>query len=91
MLRFDSVSQFIAVIGCTLYWFNPAVWLCARAMRAEAEAAADDAVIRLGVKPSTYARELLRITAELGRRRQPYSSIGVPVMKQSKIESRELL
>ena len=88
VLRFDSVSQFIAVIGCTLYWFNPAVWLCARAMRAEAEAAADDAVIRLGVKPSTYARELLRITAELGRRRQPYSSIGVPVMKQSKIESR---
>jgi len=86
--RFDSVSQFIAVVSCALYWFNPTVWLCARAMRAEAEIAADDTVIRMGVKPSDYARELLQIAADLGHRRQPFSTIGVPVMKQSKIESR---
>jgi beta-lactamase regulating signal transducer with metallopeptidase domain len=86
--RFDSVSQLIALAASALYWFNPLVWLCARAMRAEAESAADDTVIRMGIKPSVYASELLRIAAELGQRRQPYSHIGVSVMKQSKIESR---
>ena len=86
--RFDSVSQLIALIVCALYWFNPLVWLCARAMRAEAESAADDTVIRMGIRPSDYASELLRIAAELGQRRQPFSPIGVSVMKQSKIESR---
>ena len=86
--RFDSLSQLIAVAASALYWFNPAVWLCARAMRAEAEAAADDTVLRMGIKPSDYARELLRMAAELGHRQQPFSHIGVPVMKQSKIESR---
>ena len=86
--RFDSVTQFISVVTCAFYWFNPVVWLCARAMRAEAETAADDTVLRHGVKPSVYAGELIRIAAELGHRRQPFSPIGVPVMKQSKIESR---
>ncbi len=86
--RFDSMSQLIAFAASALYWFNPLVWLCARAMRAEAETAADDTVLRLGIKPSDYAQELLRIAAELGQRRQPLTNIGVPVMKQSKIESR---
>lgn len=86
--RFDSVSQLIALVVSALYWFNPLVWLCARAMRAEAESAADDTVIRMGIRPSDYASELLRIAAELGQRRQPFSPIGVSVMKQSKIESR---
>jgi len=86
--RFDSVSQLIALAASALYWFNPLVWLCARAMRAEAESAADDTVIRMGIRPSDYASELLRIAAELGQRRQPFSPIGVSVMKQSKIESR---
>jgi len=86
--RFDYVSQLTAVAASTLYWFNPIVWLCARAMRAEAETAADDTVIRMGIKPSDYAQELLRIAAGLGSRRQPFTNIGVPVMKKSKIESR---
>jgi beta-lactamase regulating signal transducer with metallopeptidase domain len=86
--RFDCASQLLAIVSSALYWFNPAVWLCARAMRAEAEAAADDTVIRLGVKPSDYARELLRIAADVGHRRQLFTNIGVPVMKQPKIESR---
>ncbi len=86
--RLDSLSQLISVAACALYWFNPAVWLGARALRAEAEQAADDTVIRVGIKPSDYARELLRMATDLGHRRQPLSNIGVPVMKQSKIEAR---
>jgi hypothetical protein len=86
--RLDYVSQLISVAVSALYWFNPLVWLCARAMRAEAEAAADDTVIRSGVKPSDYAQELLRIAADLGSLQKPFAPIGVPVMRHSKIESR---
>lgn len=88
--RCDSLSQLLALCVCSLYWFHPAVWLCARAMRADAEAAADDAVLRSGLKPSTYAAELLRLAAQLGLRRQPYSGIGVSITKHSKIEARIL-
>jgi beta-lactamase regulating signal transducer with metallopeptidase domain len=86
--RWDSASQLLTAVVCALHWFNPIVWLGARAMRAEAESAADDVVLASGIKPSAYAGELLRIAAELGRRRQPFASVGVSVMKQAKIESR---
>ncbi|AIE84315.1 M56 family metallopeptidase [Fimbriimonas ginsengisoli] len=86
--RRDCASQLVAVATCALYWFNPVVWLCARAMRAEAEGAADDAVLRSGVTPSVYAEALLGIAAALGRRRQPFAAVGVPIMKRSKIERR---
>ena len=88
--RNDSLSQMFALAVCAIYWFNPLVWLAARAMRAEAEKAADDRVIMTGVKPSDYAAELLRIASEFGRERQPLTNIGVSIMKQSKIESRIL-
>lgn len=86
--RFDFASQLLAELACALYWFNPLVWLGARAMREGAEAAADEAVVRSGVKPSVYAAELLQIAAALGNRRQTLSRIGVSAMTQPKIESR---
>ncbi|HWD41337.1 MAG TPA: M56 family metallopeptidase [Fimbriimonas sp.] len=86
--RLDCLSQLISIFACAFYWFNPVVWACARAMRAEAETAADDAVLRSGVRPTDYAAELLSLAAELGRRRQPLTSIGVSVMKRSGIEKR---
>jgi hypothetical protein len=86
--RWDCASQLMTAAVCALYWFNPLVWLGARAMRAEAELATDDMVLRSGVKPSAYAGELLRLAAELGRQRQPFEVVGVSIMKHSKIESR---
>jgi beta-lactamase regulating signal transducer with metallopeptidase domain len=86
--RYDSLSQLLAFAGCALYWFNPAVWLCSRAMRAEAEVAADDAVLLAGVRPSIYAAELLRFASELGERSQHFRYMGIFFMKQPKIEKR---
>ncbi len=88
--RHDSFTQFVALAVCALYWFNPLVWLAARAMRLEAEKAADDRVILAGVRPTDYAAELLRIASEFGAGlpRQPMTHIGVSIMKQPKIESR---
>ena len=62
--RRDGLSQMLARIACALYWPNPFVWLGARALRREAEIAADDAVIASGVTPSDYAGELLRLAKE---------------------------
>ena len=88
--RYDSVSQALAFIVCALHWFHPAVWRAARALRAEAEVAADDIVLLSGVKPSSYASQLLYFAAHLGQKRQPFAVIGVSLMKQSKIETRIL-
>lgn len=84
--RADSLTQLLSRLACAFYWFNPFVWLGARALRAEAEASADDAVLRCGVPPSDYAEGLVSIAASL--RRPAFASLGVPIMKQSKIEAR---
>jgi beta-lactamase regulating signal transducer with metallopeptidase domain len=86
--RYDSLSQLLAFAGCALYWFNPAVWLCSRAMRAEAEVAADDAVLHAGIRPSFYAAELLRFASELGQHSQQFRYMGISFMRQPKIEKR---
>lgn len=86
--RADSLTQRLAMLACGLHWFNPAVWLAARALRADAEIAADDTVLRSGLKPSDYAAELLRIAAELGNLRQPAFTSGVSIMNHKRIENR---
>lgn len=67
--RRDSLVQALAVIACAFYWPNPLVWGAARALRREAELAADDAVIASGVLPSHYAGQLLELAAEWRERR----------------------
>ncbi len=67
--RRDGLAQAMAVIACALYWPNPLIWAAARALRREAELAADDTVIAAGVKPSDYAGQLLELAAEWRERR----------------------
>jgi len=62
--RHDSLAQMLSLFVCALYWPNPLVWMGARAMRREAEMAADDSVIVAGIKPSAYAGELLQLASE---------------------------
>ena len=62
--RRDGFSQMLASLACALYWPNPLVWLGARALKREAEIAADDAVIASGMAPSDYAGELLGMAKE---------------------------
>jgi beta-lactamase regulating signal transducer with metallopeptidase domain len=66
--RHDGLTQLLSLAACALYWPNPFVWLAARALRREAEMAADDAVIVSGMTPSDYAGELLQVAAEFRTR-----------------------
>ncbi len=86
--RFDFFSQMAAEAVCAAYWFHPMVWLGARAMRSDAELAADEAVLRSGLKPSEYAFELLKLANQIGRKTPAFAPIGTPAMNNSKIETR---
>jgi beta-lactamase regulating signal transducer with metallopeptidase domain len=59
--RRDAISQALALICCALYWPHPLAWLETKALRADAEKAADDAVILSGVRQSDYAALLLGV------------------------------
>lgn len=86
--RRDAAIQLAGMAACALYWFHPGVWLAAKAVRAEAEAATDDAVLRRGVKPSAYANTLLEVAAEISRHPRLATTTGVAFMNRSKIEAR---
>jgi len=82
--RRDSLTQLLAFIVCALHWPNPLAWIAARALRREAEIAADDQVIVSGVKPSAYAGELLGLASEFRGRR----GLAVAMAGQSALEAR---
>jgi beta-lactamase regulating signal transducer with metallopeptidase domain len=63
--RRDCLTQLISQSACALYWFDPLVWVAARALRGERERACDDAVVRAGARPSEYATHLLQVARDL--------------------------
>jgi beta-lactamase regulating signal transducer with metallopeptidase domain len=63
--RGDVLWQIGAKLACVIYWPHPLVWLAARRMRVEREAACDDAVVRDVERPSEYASLLLDVAASL--------------------------
>ena len=74
--RCDSLSSLLGFLCCSVFWFNPLVWLCARKLRFEAEAAADDLVLSAGVRASDYAAVLLSsISVSFGGRTQSLPAV----------------
>lgn len=60
--RHDWLVHVLARAVCALLWFHPLAWLAWRRLAHAAEDAADDAVLRGGVRPSAYARLLVGAT-----------------------------
>ncbi len=59
--RGDFLVKILARLSCALYWFNPLSWVVFRLMKKEQEKACDELVLKAGVRPSTYASNLLSI------------------------------
>ncbi|MGD0866725.1 MAG: M56 family metallopeptidase [Rhizomicrobium sp.] len=85
--RHDSLAQTLTLVACALYWPNPLVWLGARAMRRDAEMAADDAVLTAGARPSAYAGELLQLASEY-RARRVSPAMAISMAAPSALEAR---
>lgn len=83
--RRDSLTQSLALFVSALYWPNPLVWWASRALRREAEIAADDAAIVSGIKPSAYAGELVKLASEFRGRNLAFSGVS---MAGSALEAR---
>ncbi len=87
--RFDCLTQTLALLCCALYWFHPGIWWAARRMRAEREAACDDAVLGAGVRPSEYAAHLLEV-ARAYRGAGITRVVAVAMARPSQLEGRML-
>ena len=57
--RADAIRQLASRLSVALYWFHPLAWRAARHASLAREQACDEAVLRLGARPSQYARHLL--------------------------------
>lgn len=63
----DCLANVLAQLVCAAHWFDPLAWLLVRRLRVERELAADDAVVAAGARASSYAEDLLAISAALVR------------------------
>jgi beta-lactamase regulating signal transducer with metallopeptidase domain len=86
--RGDNLFQVLALAVCALHWFNPLVWVCARRMQTEAEIAADDFVLCAGVRPSSYAAELLQFALRLNGRHKSFALLGASMATPLTLETR---
>jgi beta-lactamase regulating signal transducer with metallopeptidase domain len=86
--RRDSLANALSHAACALYWPNPLVWIAAARLRREAEIAADDAVINAGIKPSTYASELLALAQEFRARQTAFAGMALFMAQPSSLEAR---
>jgi len=77
------------VVGA-VYWFHPLARLAERHARLVGEQACDEAVLRLGTRPSTYARHLMEIAESL--RPEPRRlAAALPMVERGQLERRLLM
>lgn len=86
--RGDVLWQVAAQMAGVIYWPHPLVWLAARRMRVEREAACDDAVLRNVERPSEYASLLLDVAASLVARPVGMSTAAIAMACGRSVEER---
>ncbi len=86
--RQDWPGHRLADVTCALYWFHPLVWLTARRLRAESEAACDDLVLASGIAAPDYARHLLEIARALPPVSTIFPQAAIAMAQTSQVESR---
>jgi TonB family protein len=85
--RGDVASRLLVRAVLNLHWWNPLAWFAWRRFLREGERAADDLVLGAGVKPSTYAQQLLTI-AQLGGGSSAEAWGAVAMARPAALESR---
>ena len=82
--RGDPATQWLARLALILHWWNPLAWIAWREFIKERERAADDLVLRAGVRPSDYAGHLLSVARAL----RPAPAGVLAMARRSHLEAR---
>jgi beta-lactamase regulating signal transducer with metallopeptidase domain len=64
--RADFLVMVLVRLSLAVFWFNPLSWVVFRRLKNEQEEACDEMVIKTGIKPSTYAANLLFFKSTAG-------------------------
>ena len=83
--RWDNLTRLLHRLVSTVLFFHPAVWLCGRMLRREAEQACDDLVVCATGRSEAYARGLAHV-AERAAHLNPLIS-RIPTMNAFAAES----
>ncbi len=73
--RVDYLITLLARLSLAVYWLNPLTWVVFRVLRREQEKACDELVLKAGIKPSTYAENLLSFRSRMGSRWSPAEAL----------------
>jgi len=85
--RRDLVWQLFANVAAALWWFQPLCWSSRWSLRRESEQACDALVLKSGILPSDYARELLEI-AQAFPKGQRWSFGAIAMARRGELEGR---
>ena len=82
----DNISNYLLLLAGIFYWFNPFVWLAARAMRNDREVACDSAVLNMLDADSyqDYGFTLINFAEKISLSPFPFSSTLGGTIKQLK-------
>jgi len=69
--RLDFLVTVLVRLSLAVYWLNPLARLAFRRLKSEQEKACDELVLRAGVRPSTYAANLLSLNRSAALRWSP--------------------
>jgi beta-lactamase regulating signal transducer with metallopeptidase domain len=85
--RGDYLVMILARISRAVYWFNPLGWIVLGMIKREQEKACDELVLKAGIKPSTYAENLLLIRNSVSGHWNPPAAV-LGAMSKSHLNDR---
>ncbi len=85
--RGDYLVMILARVSRAIYWFNPLSWIILGMIKREQEKACDELVLKAGIKPSTYAENLLFIRNSVSDHWNPPAAV-LGAMNKSHLNDR---
>jgi beta-lactamase regulating signal transducer with metallopeptidase domain len=73
--RADFLVMVLVRLSLAVFWFNPLSWVVFRRLKTEQEEACDELVLKTGIKPSTYAANLLFFKSTAGSRLSHFAAL----------------
>ncbi|MEW4569088.1 M56 family metallopeptidase [Tautonia sp. JC769] len=83
--RSDAAFLTVGRLATAAFWFHPMAWYALHRLRVECEQASDDLVVRAGVRPTDYSRQLVGLARSL---RGAGPALAVPMARTTSLEHR---